>query len=291
MPDPSFGVFILTHGRPDRVVTIPSLRKCGYTGPIWLVIDNEDERGDEYRERFGEEMVVEFDKAAIAATFDAADLSEDRRTIVYARNATDAIARSLGLDYYLQLDDDYTSFRYRWFGPGNHSRYWTNAGGVTVPDFDRLVRVMLDFMEDTGALTVAFAQGGEYIGGASSHIAKVRCKRKAMNSFFVRTGRPIPFLGRINEDVNAYTLWGSRGELFLTVFQACLTQTQTQGQAGGMTEAYLDLGTYVKSFYTVMMCPSFVHVRSLGLTDRRFHHHILWDHAVPKIVPGSLARD
>lgn len=39
-----FVVFILTHGRADSVITDKTLRKCGYTGPIVYVIDNEDKR-------------------------------------------------------------------------------------------------------------------------------------------------------------------------------------------------------------------------------------------------------
>lgn len=43
-----------------------------------------------------------------------------------------------------------------------------------------------------------------------------------------------------------------------------------------MTELYLDAGTYVKSFYTVMYCPSCVVVSAMGTAHRRLHHHIKW---------------
>ncbi len=43
-----FAVLILSHGRADRVYTIPTLRKGGYTGKIYIVVDNEDEQQDEY---------------------------------------------------------------------------------------------------------------------------------------------------------------------------------------------------------------------------------------------------
>ena len=38
-----FAVFILTHGRPNSVKTIKTLKKCGYTGKVFIVIDDEDE--------------------------------------------------------------------------------------------------------------------------------------------------------------------------------------------------------------------------------------------------------
>ena len=92
----NFVVFILTHGRADNVITATTLKRCGYSGKIVYVIDNEDETAEEYRERFGAENVYQFDKKAVSMTFDTMDLSEDRRTIVYARNVCFDIARELG---------------------------------------------------------------------------------------------------------------------------------------------------------------------------------------------------
>ena len=42
MKNNSFVALILTHGRPDNVHTVKTLRKCGYTGDIIIVLDNED---------------------------------------------------------------------------------------------------------------------------------------------------------------------------------------------------------------------------------------------------------
>ena len=100
-----FAVFILTHGRPENVVTYKTLKKQGYTGKIYIVIDNEDGKAEEYRKKFGDQVVV-FDKLAVSKTFDTADTQTDRRTIVYARNACFDIARDGGVRYFLELDDD-----------------------------------------------------------------------------------------------------------------------------------------------------------------------------------------
>src|SRR5690606_33121942 len=114
--------------------------------------------------------------------------------------------------------------------------------------------------------------------------------RKAMNMFFIRTDRPVNFIGRINEDVNTYVTRGNRGELFFTPVHLILNQQDTQSQSGGMTEMYMDEGTYVKSFYTVMMAPSCVKVSAIKGAGRgtnraaRFHHSVKWHHAVPMIL-------
>lgn len=63
-----------------------------------------------------------------------------------------------------------------------------------------------------------------------------------------------------------------------------LNQIMTQTNPGGLTDIYLSSGTYVKSFYTVMMAPSCVTVSPLKSAHPRFHHQITWDYAVPKIL-------
>ena len=107
-----FAIFILTHGRPYNVVTNKTLEKCGNTNRVYYVIDNEDKYADRYYWNFGKENVIIFDKKSKAKEFDTMDILEgrDRRAIVYARNACFDIAKSLNLKYFLELDDDYTTF-------------------------------------------------------------------------------------------------------------------------------------------------------------------------------------
>ena len=273
-----FAVFILTHGRPHKQVTYKSLRNCGYTGEVYFIIDNEDDSAAEYRELFGDRVIM-FNKEKIAQKFDEADNFKDRRTIFYARNASFSIAKKLGLDYFLQLDDDYTGF---WFKFSTSLRYVDRP----VKNLDKVFAAVLKFYQRTPALSIAFGQGGDLVGGSNSTTAnRVWLKRKAMNTFFCSTSRPFSFLGRVNEDVNTYVSLGNRGGLFFTLFNTTIIQLPTQHNKGGMTDIYLNQGTYVKSFYTVMYCPSAVKIYTMqGVTSRRIHHKIDWKRAVPCIV-------
>lgn len=270
-----FAVFILTHGRPDRIHTLKTLEKQGYTGDWYLIIDNEDKMADEYYKNYGDKVIM-FDKKAISLTFDTADLSDDRRAIVYARNACFQIAKELGIKYFVEFDDDYTSFNLRYPKDGK-------LVARMLDNLDDIFEMMLDFLEDTQALTVCFSQGGDHIGGLTGRWKKGLI-RKVMNSFFCRTDRPFQFLGRVNEDVNTYTYLGSKGELMLTTTDLMLVQLQTQSNQGGMTDLYLDSGTYLKSFYTVMYMPSAVEIREMGTANRRLHHHVKWNNCVPVIL-------
>lgn len=277
----NFAIFILSHGRADSMLTIKTLDRCGYTGKWYIIIDNEDKQADLYYSTFGEDRVIMFDKIEKAKHTDTMDMQEKRNIVLFARNSCHSIARDLGIDYFLVLDDDYTEFRMRYDKDGVFS-------SIYVLDLDAVIEETLDFLDTSGALTVAFAQTGDFIGGMGSKVYRERLTRKAMNSFFCRTDKPFEFLGRINEDVNMYCTLGSRGNLIFTIADMSLNQQDTQQNKGGLTDSYLDNGTYVKSFYSVMCCPSFVKVAEMGVGHKRMHHLVDWEHGVPKIISDKF---
>jgi hypothetical protein len=60
----------------------------------------------------------------------------------------------------------------------------------------------------------------------------------------------------------------------------------------GLTDIYLDLGTYVKSFYSVICCPSCVTVSMMGGTKKtmRLHHNVSWNNCTPKIISDKYKK-
>lgn len=278
-----FVAFILTHGRAESVITDKSLRKHGYTGPIIYVVDNEDKKMAEYKAKYGNDVVV-FNKFEVSKTFDEADNFNDRRAIVYARNACFDIAKKLGYKYFIELDDDYTEFSFV------YDKNWKFKQRA-IKHLDKVFEAMVCFLENTNSITVAMAQRGDFIGGKLNQIILGEVfKRKAMNSFVCSIDKPFQFVGRINEDVNTYTSLGSRGKVFFQIPYVALNQKQTQSNKGGMTDIYLDKGTYVKSFYSVMMMPSSVKIAMMGSVSKRIHHSINWNNTVPKIINERLKK-
>ncbi|WP_372587152.1 hypothetical protein [Klebsiella oxytoca] len=270
-----FCAFILTHGRPDNVLTYRTLRRAGYTGKIFIVIDDEDKTREQYIEQYGDQVLI-FSKADIASRFDEADNFGDRRSIFYARNACFELAERVGCQHFIQLDDDYHEFQFR-VGRDFEADY------SPIRCLDQVLAEMFAYYRSIPAVSVAMSQGGDFLGsGGDGNAAWL--KRKAMNSFICSIDRPFKFVGRINEDVNTYTSLGRRGELFLTIGAVQLGQKQTQKNSGGMTELYLDSGTYVKSFYSVMYSPSCVKIGLMGASHKRLHHQVTWNNAAVKII-------
>lgn len=274
----TFAIFILTHGRPNNVLTYRSLTSCNYTGKLFFVLDDQDETADQYRERYGADRIVVFDKEAQAAKCDSGNNFGVRKTILMARNACFEIAQSFGITHFLQLDDDYEYFLYKVLHEGK-------AFERRIKNLDTIIAKVLEFYDASGATSIAFAQNGDFIGGIENDSGAYRFeKRKCMNSFFCSTSRPFNFLGIMNEDVSAYTSLGSRGMLFLTIPNVSIKQPATQSQAGGVTETYKLMGTYCKSFHSVMMAPSSVRVAMMQSKNPRLHHSIKWETTVPQII-------
>lgn len=272
MENKDFAVFILTHGRPDNVKTLATLKRCGYTGKIYFIVDNEDKTIEEYKRNFGEEWVKVFDKKAIADQVDEGNNFDERRTITHARNACFKIAKELGITYFIQLDDDYSMFKFRFENKLGYE--------ARVKDLDNVFDIFIEFYKRTNILSIAFSQGGDHIGGFSV----TKMKRKCMNSFFCSTDRVFQFVGAMNEDVNTYTTLGSRGNLFFTFTSVQLDQAETQSQKSGITDMYKRFGTYCKAFTTVMMHPSGVKVSMMNSSNPRIHHLISWNNTTPCII-------
>lgn len=280
LPD-TFAVFILTHGRPDNVITYKTLQKCGYTGKLYFIVDDEDKTVDRYIENFGEDSVIIFNKRAQANLCDRATGADEMRTVLMARNACFDIAERLELTHFLQLDDDYSSFEHR-----SVSKCSKKLLVHKVTDLDKIIQLYLDYYISGGFAILSFAQGGDFIGGVSSGHVKNNFPlyRKVMNSFFCAVDRPFNFVGALNDDVNTYVTHGSRGLIIGMVSMIAIVQKATQSNAKGLTDMYLSHGTYCKSFTTVLMQPSSVSVNLIPGKHRRIHHSINWKATVPCIL-------
>ena len=187
-----YAVIIPTHGRYDRVFTIDSLRKSGYTGDIYLLCDDEDKQLEQYKEKYGDKVIV-FSKDEYIGKFDKMDNFGNKACVVYARNAMWDAAKKLGLKFFIVADDDYTALEYRITADGGYyAKKIKNADGVFA--------AYVNFLKTSGVDTVCFAQGGDYIGGKDNSKVKngFKVSRKMMNLYFFSADKPIEFTAEAN---------------------------------------------------------------------------------------------
>ncbi len=270
------GVFILSSGRPDKIKTLRALEKSKYDGEIKIIIDDLDETGAEYKKLYGDKVIV-FNKREALKKCDTMDNFGKTNIVLPARNKCHEIAGDLGWDYFFELDDDYNEFYIR-YPQGEH------LTAFPIKNINPILEQMCRLLEDTNTLCVCFSQGGDYMGGVNGRYIHKRLSRKAMNCYVCKTDRPFEFIGTINEDTNMYVRENMRGNLvFSSTYVSCV-QNETQQEKGGLTDIYLDIGTYIKSFYSVMVEPSCVKVSGMGVTNRRIHHNVRWNNCAPLIL-------
>jgi hypothetical protein len=274
MENKEFAIFIMVHGRPDKMWTYNTLRKCGYTGKIYLVADSLDKTLNDYKIKYGDELLV-FDKELASKEMDSGDNTNDLRSTLYSANKIFDLAKENGIKYFYIMCDDYYYFGYRY-----------ESGAKIIKNLDKVFDLMVNFYKSTNIKTIAFSQGGDHIGGFSG----IKLKRKAMNSFLCSTDRPFKFLGRMNEDVTTYVNLGSKGDIFFTFTNIQLDQKDTQGEKKGLTEMYKDNGTYVKSFFSVMYNPSNVKVSMMNSNNPRIHHSVKWINTTPMIIDNKYKK-
>ena len=275
MKSKDFAVFILSHGRADTISTYRALRDGGYTGRTYVVIDNEDNQEELYRQKFGDD-IIQFDKRDYLEKTDLGDLDTDRRIGVFARNFIQDEAKRLGYKFHLQLDDDVHGFTYR-FAQGKVLR------ALHCSHLDEVFSGMVEYMKETPITSLSFALSAYNMGGVDGSI-KDGMTRKTMTTFLMRADDVQYFHMRMNDDITTSLINGMRGKLYYSYLPIEVEVDKTQVKAGGMTDIYQKNGTYRKSFYSVMCCPSCVKVSAMGITDYRIHHTISWNNAVPKLL-------
>ena len=274
-----FAIFIMVYGRPDKAWTYNSLRNQGYTGKIFLVADDTDEKRFEYKKLYKENLII-FNKQEAAKKMDTGDNTGDLRSTLFSANTIQEIAKEKGLKYFFIMCDDYTAFYHNF--KERDKKY--SFEKTRVKNLDKIFNVMVNFYEQTPITTLCMSQGGDFLGGANGSNAEIKILRKAINSFLCSTERPFEFVGRLNEDCTTYVRLGSIGVLFMTITNVMLVQTAHQQEKSGLTDVYLDYGTYVKSFFSVMYNPSSVKIKTMGSKNFRIHHRVKWNNAVPKIL-------
>ncbi len=279
-----FVVFILSYGRSRNIKTKYLLDKNNYTGDYYIICSKDDKSLDDYKKLYNN--VIVFDKNDYIYKTDTIDNFNELRNVLFARNASYDIANKLNKRFFLQLDDDYDTLDY-----GFPFKIERPQGKKTLYEnnLDYLFKKTLEFFINIDFDIIAYAQRGDLVGG-EGFCDRVYQKRKIMNSFFCRTDRRIWFKGTSNEDVNTYLYYGQRGYKFLTIPYVTINQETTQKQSGGLTDFYKNYGTYVKSFYSIIINPIAVKLDLMGNKYKRIHHKINWDLAVPYIISDKYKK-
>lgn len=271
----NFACIVISHGRPECSM-VKVLRECGYTGKIYIVVDDEDKTLPDYVERYGADVHV-FHKEE---NFDTGDLGGSKSIATFARNECRKVAVKNNLSYYFMLDDDLKSLSYR-YNDNWHLR------GIKARELDRLFEGICTYFDETPVQCIGFGNAVDYIGGVPT-FESGNANRTVMNDYFLRTENIFSWSGRYSEDLIADVMCSRKGQAWFR-FTPVMNQfdvwmpKKNQEYTGGCISSYKREGSFKMRFYEVMFYPDCVKLRESG---DGYDWTLTTGNAYPKIMSG-----
>ena len=243
----NFAIFIISHERADRVETYNTLKRGGYTGQIFVVIDNKDSMLRKYLARFGDDVLV-FDKEVYAERTDTLETAKLKASAVYARNAVEDFAQMFELDAFGVFDDDITGLRYRWEEDNKYKSLKVNGG------LDDVVSYYCDYLVQHDIATMSFENCMFYLGGVTND--KVSNERWTYQIHFRNIKFPVDWISIINEDIITEITTAVKGYIWWSLPHIVYEAVDMNDLSGGVKNLYDNLNKFYRAFLGVISNPS-----------------------------------
>lgn len=280
-----FAIFICTHGRPNKQLTLDALQKCGYTGRLYLVLDDTDSSIQQYIDTFGADKLLVFDKQHYIDTNDVGSLPPNFKTILYAKNAVEDMAQALKLKSFIIADDDIYSFRLRLPKDEEH------LSSFVITDINPVIEAYSDFMLESGFTAVGICGSIHFVAGRkvfdNENIQKYRVP---YNFVFRNSSYKMEWVSSFGEDIITAMEYNKRGHklLDLPYFQYDTIPPGRAIESGGMSDLYNSMSQFILCCYDYIYNPSSI---KLCVNRNRWNAQILKNHVYPKIVSQSYRKE
>lgn len=248
-----FAIFICTHGRPDKQLTLETLMRTGYTGKWFLVVDDTDATIQQYIDNFGSDKIIIFDKNYYINSdrFDNGDNKLHAKCILYAKRAVEDIAKSFNLRYFVIADDDITNLVMR--VPLNDK-----LRRIPIENLDNILECHLQILSDN-ITAIGFGNVVHYFGGVNTFSQKNLNKRILPYQFIIRNANvDVNWLSWFAEDdVTEYQSSMIGGIWLISLY--VMLEIKPVGDievTGGMVDTYKESANrYELNFNAVKYCP------------------------------------
>lgn len=278
-----FAIFITTHGRADNQITLNTFKSLGYTGDWYLVLDNTDSQHDAYVANFGADHIIVFDKQAFICRTDFCQYVPQPKAVVFARNAVEYIAREMGYQYFMVVDDDVTNLRLRY--PENGSLKSAKLHNC----IDQILDGVVKYLATSKIACVTFGFTNTYRGGVAS-VEKFTSRNRLCAELFIRNGAiPVDWRANFVEDLVTSIDVGLQGYVCLQFMPIQLELCMSEGAvSGGMSEAYNATGRF--KFYSMpaIIYPNCVSVEFDGT---KWKTRTKAEYSVPKIISSRYRKE
>ena len=250
---PEYAVMICSHGRAETMTTYDLLRERGYTGKIYVIVDDLDTQIGEYFQRFGKQVII-FNKEEYYEKTDTMDNFHALGTPVYARNFCFDFAAEKKLDYFCMMDDDITDFQIRYEKDGQ-------LKGKKAFHMDELLGSMVEYMDEADITQIGWAFPGGLIGGLNGRF-KTGLGITACCAVILKTNSGVRYVGTFNEDVNIAFKYWKEGHKFFEVYMLNVVSPERGTNDGGLADLYRKESFYRACFYSIILEPCSCKLRS-----------------------------
>lgn len=246
----NFAVFITTHNRVESTTTYDTLRKAGYTGKIYTVVDNEDPQLLRYLNRFPDVLV--YNKQLQFNKCDKVIKTEQRASVTYARNAVEDYAEYMNLDAFLVCDDDIIGLRYRWV-EGTTVRSLAMNGGL-----DKVLEYYTQYILENNIAVTSFVHMLFYMSGVHNLDKRISEQREVVQIFLRNRKHKINWVGVMRQDMLTNMATSKMGYIWWAlpfVTYDAKAMNETGENIGGMLETYNNISEYNRTFLGVIASP------------------------------------
>lgn len=278
-----FAVFILTHGRPNNQLTVKSLADVGYSGDLYLVVDDQDTTIDEYIDVWGADKIIIFNKDYFIRNTDTGLHTPVPKFAVFARNAIEHIAKEMGYKTFMMLDDDITRFRVR-LPDGDSLKSYQIKG-----QFNSIIENSVDYVLNCDIACLGLGFCNLYIGGVANFNKENPRQRLCAEAFIRNTAHPISWRLNMVEDLITSIDAAISGDVWFQFLPIQCEILMSEGAVdGGNSDVYRQLGMYKISFMPVIAYPS---SNSVKYGKKTWISSTSPDKCIPKIISSRYRKE
>lgn len=274
-------IFIPSYHRPTRIKTAKYFINLGYDPElIHIVVDSEADDIEDYVKsttKMGVNLHI-FDMNEARERYDYVHRpSPVRRSAGQARNMFYDIAKSLGIDFYLVIDDDTNSYQTRPFGVYTHL--------TTLEEMTDVLAGIKDFMERRRIGLFGLSQTGDMFERFTEKILR----NKVMNTTFVNTKYIYRGEKAVQDNDTSQFVGVMNAGLFTGSLASgvVLHQTASATASGGLTDLYHELKLLNKALVIPIQYPSLSYAEKQEKNGGRLHHRIKYRYLYPKLMRGK----
>ena len=225
-------IFITSHHSPNNCKTLDLLNRLGYDGQYKIVIDNEDKYIDDYKAKYGDNLVI-FDKQYYIKITDSPyeHDKKPRACVVYARNAIEDYCLQHNIKLFCVSDDDLVNIDYKTV---NYDMQKLKVEKLGYGDINYILDAYFNFLINSKFAVTGFGTDDFYFG-YDSVVSGSTLQKWSLSNFFIRN-RDIDIRWIFPmEDFDTAICDGVRGKIHLPHLGVKLNVSPQYTQKGGKT--------------------------------------------------------